>query len=121
MPTEQIGSISILVIKVLGLSCPVDTPILLGDTNTAHMNSRHPKDYATYSKFIPEILEKPDYVRLDSKHNSIEYVKKDPVTEKFVKIAVRKSKSNVYFARSIYTLNSNRVQNFIAKGTLKKV
>lgn len=40
------------------------------------MNSRHPKDYATYSKFIPEILEKPDYVRLDSKDNSIEYVKK---------------------------------------------
>ncbi len=49
MPTEQIGSISILVIKVLGLSCPVDTPILLGDTNTAHMNSRHPKDCLLYT------------------------------------------------------------------------
>ena len=34
---------------------------------------------------------------------------------------VRVSTRNIYYARSLYVLNPNRVKNFIAKGTLKKL
>ena len=39
----------------------------------------------------------------------------------YVKVAVRLSGGGTLFARSLYVLNPNRVQNFIKKGTLKKV
>ena len=121
MPTEQIGVIILAVIKALGLSCPPGTPILMGDTNTAHMQNKHHQDYLLYIKNIREILKTPEYVRLNPKDNSIEYVKLDTHTNKYVKVAIRQSKNGMYFARSMYSLNTNRVQNFIAKGTLKKI
>ena len=34
--------------------------------------------------------------------------------------AVRISSSEIFYARSLYVLNSNRVKNFINKGTLIK-
>ena len=38
----------------------------------------------------------------------------------FVKVAVRVSARGQLFARSVYRLNTNRVLNFIEKGTLKR-
>ena len=43
------------------------------------------------------------------------------INDEYVKVAVRVSASNTYYARSLYILNPNRVKNFIAKGTLKKL
>lgn len=120
MKVPKVGTFSQSVIAVLGLSVTPGTPIYLGESNTAHMQSKHKKDYEKYGSYIPEILNNPDYVRKNPKNDSIEYVKEFRVDGEFVKVAVRISGTGTWFARSIYILNNNRVQNFINKGTLKK-
>lgn len=85
------------------------------------MQNSHPADYAKYGANISDILSSPDYVRVNQKDNSIEYVKEYKVDGDFVKVAVRVSSGGNFYARSLYILNSNRVQSFIAKGTLKKI
>lgn len=83
------------------------------------MKSRHPAEYEKYGVDIPLILSYPDYIGINKKDNSIEYVKEYKIDNEYVEVAVRVSHTNNYFARSIYTLNKNRVKNFITKGTLK--
>ena len=73
-----------------------------------------------YGEYIPLILSAPDYVALNAKDSSIEYVKEVQVNSIYVKVAVRVSARGQLFARSIYRLNTNRVLNFIEKGTLKR-
>lgn len=78
------------------------------------------KDFALYGEYIPLILAAPDYVALNAKDGSIEYVKEVQVNSVYVKVAVRVSARGQLFARSVYRLNTNRVLNFIEKGTLKR-
>ena len=73
-----------------------------------------------YGDDISLIIAKPDYVALN-KDKSIEYVKEYQRDNEFVKVAVKVNLSGNYFARTLYVLNSKRVQDFIAKGTLKKI
>jgi hypothetical protein len=116
----QVGSISAKVITVLGLSVAAGTPIYMGTSNIMHMQQKHPNDYVKYGADIPSILAAPDYVGLNPTDNSIEYVKEYIIDGDFVKIAVRVTASGRFYARSIYTLNRQRVQNFIRKGTLRR-
>lgn len=118
---QKVGKVSARVIQLLGSSLQVDQPIYLGQNNIAHMQSRHPADYAQYGQYIPAILSAPDYVGENPKDGSIEYVKEFQINNEFVKVAVRLSGGGVLYARSLYVLNHNRVMNFIQKGTLKKV
>lgn len=118
---KQIAVITEDVIKILGLTCPINTPIYIGESNINHMKSRHPEDYNMYFSYIGIILTKPDYVRLNPKDDSIEYVRRIEINNKFIKVAVRVTASGSYFARSLYALNTNRVLNFIRKGTLKSL
>lgn len=120
MGQQKVGMISPRVAAVLGLNELAGSPIFLGDTNTAHMMASHPNDFQKYGKEIQNILQSPDYVGVNQKDSSIEYVKEFLVDGDFVKVAVRVSSSGKHFARSLYVLGQNRVQNFIAKGTLKK-
>jgi len=117
---KQVGVLCQRVIDLLGLSMTEGQSILLGESNIAHMVSRHPVDYALYGEYIPLILSTPDYVALNVKDGSIEYVKEVQVDSVFVKVAVRVSARGQLFARSVYRLNTNRVLNFIEKGTLKR-
>lgn len=119
--TQKVGKVSARVISLLGSSLQVDQSIYLGDSNIAHMKRSHPADYAKYGQYIPQILAAPDYVGENPADGSIEYVKNFRVNGEFVKVAVRLSGSGTLYARSLYVLNSNRVRNFICKGTLKKV
>ena len=114
---KQVGILCQRVIDLLGLSMTEGQSILLGESNIAHMVSRHPADYALYGEYIPLILAVPDYVALNAKDGSIEYVKEVQVNSVFVKVAVRVSARGQLFARSVYRLNTNRVLNFIEKGT----
>ena len=116
---QKVGVIKKNVSMLLGLSIPEDEPIYLGSTNIAHMQSSHPEDFKRYGADIITILLNPDYVGLNKRDNSIEYVKEYKINNDFVKVAVRVSKSNRYYARSLYVLNRNRVINFIKKDTLK--
>ena len=117
---KQVGKLSQRVIELLGLTLSEGRSILLGESNIAHMVSRHPEDYALYAEYIPLILSMPDYVALNTKDESIEYVKEVQMDDVYVKVAVRVSARGQLFARSVYRLNTNRAKNFIEKGTLKK-
>ena len=114
---KQVGKLSQRVIEVLGLTLSEGRSILLGESNIAH---RHPEDYALYGEYLPLILSMPDYVALNTKDESIEYVKEVQMDDVYVKVAVRVSARGQLFARSVYRLNTNRAKNFIEKGTLKK-
>lgn len=117
---RTVGEISDQVIQLLGLNENAGTPIYLGETNVQHMMQKHPVDYLKYGDRIPEILSVPDYVGMNPKDGSIEYVKEFIIEGEYVKVAVRISGTGKYYARSLYVLNPNRVHNFIAKGTLKR-
>lgn len=120
MPNKPIAYINKAVIDSLALDCAVDTPIYIGETNIAHIQQKHPRDYEKYHKYIADILTRPDYVGINSANNSLEYVREFQLdNNEFVKVAVRVALSGKFFVRSLYTLNPNRVKNFIAKGTLK--
>lgn len=117
---EKIGVINNRVIQLLKLNIIPDTPVYIGETNDLHMKNKHNCDYSKYRDHISEILNSPDYVGLNQKDNSIEYVKEFIENGEYVKVAVRVSISNNYYARTLYVLNSRRVKNFIDKGTLIK-
>lgn len=61
---KQVGILCQRVIDLLGLSMTEGQSILLGESNIAHMVSRHPADFALYGEYIPLILAAPDYVAL---------------------------------------------------------
>lgn len=116
-----VSSISEHIESLLGISIASDRNIYLGDSNIAHMIRSHPSDYSRYGAHIPSILSSPDYVGINPGDGSIEYIKEFSMDGKFVKVAVRISAGNKYYARSIYSLNNNRVNNFIRDGKLIKV
>ncbi|MCH4157673.1 MAG: hypothetical protein LKF34_03615 [Acidaminococcaceae bacterium] len=118
---SEIGVFSQTVITTLGLTIAPGTPIYLGQSNIIHMKSKHLEDYLKYEAYITDILSNPDYVAINRKDSSIEYVKLFLTNSEYVKVAVRVSTNGIYYARSLYVLNAKRVQNFITAGTLKPV
>jgi len=118
---QRVGRITPRVKALLELSCHDNAPIYMGAANIAHMQTEHPKAYAKYGALIPQILRAPDYVGKNPKDNSIEYVKEFLTERDYVKVAVRVSAGGTFFARTLYVLQPNRVNNFIQKGTLKRV
>ena len=117
----KVGFFSAKVINALGLDIKPGTPIYLGESNITHIQRSHPAEYNDYLTEIPNILDSPDYVGINTKDDSIEFVKEYKQGNDFLKVAVRVTVSGKYYARSIYILNPNRVSNYIAKGTLKPV
>lgn len=117
---KQVGKLSKRIIDALQLPYVADTPIFIGDSNINHMQNNHPYDFDIYFEEIPNIIASPDYVSLN-KDKSIEYVKEYKRDNNFVKVAVRISTTGKLFARTLYTLNTKRVMDYIAKGTLKKI
>lgn len=122
MNTICIGSIKQEIINILGLAgINANSPIFLGESNIQHMENKHNSVYHKYKSKIPLIIDAPDYVGINPKDSSIEYVKEFELDNEFVKVAVRVSTNGNYFARSMYVLNNNRVQNFIDKNFLKPI
>ena len=118
---KRIGFFSSNVIRTLGLDIPAGTPIYIADSNIEHMKTSHPEDYEKYGNELQNIIANPDYVGKNTKDDSIEFTKEYFINGEYVKVAVRVSAQNTYYARSMYVLNPNRVKNFIEKGTLKKL
>ena len=113
-----IGCIEDRVLELLDLEAPDDFNIYIGEQNIAHMRDEHPYDYEKYGCDIETIIANPDYVGY---HNdSIEYVKEYKVDDEYVKVAVRVSLSGKYYARTLFTLNKERVETSIEKGLLLK-
>ena len=121
MNQSKIGKISKHLSMVLERPDLAEKDVFLGSSNIMHMKSSHPQDYLLYHSYIQEIVFSPDYACINSKDGSIELVKEFKIGLEYVKLAIRLSSSGTLYARSLYRLNNNRVKNFIAKGTLKKV
>ena len=117
---KKIGCFSADVIHTLDLNIPIGTPIYISESNIEHMKTSHPEDFQKYGCDIEHIIAHPDYVGRNNKDDSIEFTKEYVIDGEYVKVAVRVTTNNIYYARSIYVLNPNRVRNFIQKGTLIK-
>lgn len=121
---EIVGTFSVDVVDILSKhsikkDIPEEgTPIYLGQSNIEHMKKSHPSDYEKYGDDIKLILADPDYIGINKKDNSIEFVKEYLLEEEFVKVAVRISMGGNFYARSLYILNNRRIENFIKNGTL---
>lgn len=117
-PIEIVGEVTDRVVSLLGITPAEDRKIYLGRTNIIHMKADHPDAFEKYGHEISSILSSPDYIRL-STNNSIEYVKEFLLNGEYVKVAVRLSGGSRYYARTLYVLNSGRVENFVRNGELK--
>ncbi|AQQ55570.1 PBECR3 domain-containing polyvalent protein [Planococcus lenghuensis] len=120
MPHE-IGKVDEIVIRILNLSLETDTPIFIGETNLQHMKDEHPEDFMKYGNKISEILQSPDFVAKHPRKDSIEFIKKyyDEEVEDYVLVAVRATKSNIHFARTLFVMADEKVVQYNAKEALK--
>ena len=113
---EKIGKISLDVINLLDLPLAEAVPIYIGVTNIAHMASEHSYEFNRFYDKLPYIISEADYVRLKREDNSIEHIKS---FGKYVKLAVRIAGDGSYYARSLYFIETNRVERLVKKGELK--
>lgn len=121
MSAEIIGYFTQSVLNTLQLSnVKNNTPILLGSSNVEHIKKRHPYEYSKYFDQIPDIISAPDYVGINPDH-SISFVKEFCINSEYVKVAVRISTNGVFFAKSLYILNTCNAKRYISKGTLKRL
>lgn len=119
--TKVIGKIDEKVIQLLGRSIKTNTNILIGDTNIDHMKKEHPQDYEKYGDQIDDILTNPDYVANHPKNNSIQYIKVYKNTdEDHVLVAIRVTGKGQWFARSLFVMSDEKVNNYRRKNALKK-
>ena len=116
----KVGEINQRVIDLLKLNIEAGTPIFMGKSNIEHMIQSHPSDYEAYSQSIPDIIETPDYIGVNPKDKSIEYVKVFIIQNESVKVAVRVSHGGLYYARTIYARDITKMERFISKGYLIK-
>jgi len=114
----EVGKISLDVIKLLDLSLTEDTLIYVGESNIAHMSKEHSYEFNRFYQRLSSIISTADYVRLKQDDGSIEYVK---FFGKYLKLAIRVAGDGYYYARSLYFIETDRVENLIKKGELKKL
>lgn len=116
MNPKQVGIIDEKTINLLGLSLPLGTPILLGESNINHMKESHPEAYDKYFSHLEEILAAPDYVNFNPKDGSIKYIK---TIDEHVVIGVRVSTKGNAFARTIFTFEEWKFKQYADGGYLK--
>ena len=119
---DKIGKFSKKIIDLLNLNIPENTEIYIGNQNREHMEKKHSHDYYYYHHLLPNIISNPDYVGIEPKNNSIEYIKEvsiDPSV--IIKIAIRVSSNGKYFIRTMYNISDHKIQSALNKGYLFKV
>lgn len=119
---DKIGKFSKKIIDLLNLNIPENTEIYIGNQNREHMEKKHSHDYYYYHHLLPNIISNPDYVGIEPKNNSIEYIKEvsiDPSV--IIKIAIRVSSNGKYFVRTMYNISDHKIQRALNKGYLFKV
>jgi len=114
----EIGKISLEVIGLLGLSLSEDTTIYVGVSNIAHMAKEHSYEFNRFYDKMSFIISTADYVRLKEEDGSIEYIKS---FGRYLKLAVRIAGDGKYYARSLYFVERDRIENLLRKGKLKKL
>jgi hypothetical protein len=118
---EKIGIITKAVIEILKLDIKENSPIFVSDGNYKHMCDKHPKDFEKYYMHIPEIIRDPNYVGINPKDSSLEYVKEFKINYEFVKTAIRISCNGIFFVRSMYSISPSKSTEFLRIGRFKKL
>lgn len=119
---DKIGKFSKKIIDLLNLDIPENTEIYIGNQNREHMEKKHSHDYYYYHHLLPNIIENPDYVGIEPKNNSIEYIKEVSIDPNvIIKIAIRVSSNDKYFVRTMYNISDHKIQSALNKGYLFKV
>ena len=105
---KQIGIVNKKVIQLLDLKYTKELPIIIGESNLAHMQKEHPKDFEKYGNNIEDIINNPTYVALNPNQNSIEYIKEYKIDDEFVLVAVRVTNNGTMFARTLFVLTDRK-------------
>lgn len=121
LDVKQIGVVGEEIVNMFHLCINPFAPIFMGDSNILHMKSAHPDDYLQYGEGIEHILAFPHYVGINPKDKSFEYVRIFKEKIVYIKLAIRPTKSEKYFARSLYHLPTDKMLEYISSGTLKRV
>lgn len=106
---KKIGVFSAQLIEILELNIPAGTPIYIADSNIEHIKTSHPDNFAQYGSELSNIIANPDYVEKSAKNDSIEFTKEYYINGEYVKVAVRISTHNIYYARSMYVLTAAKI------------
>lgn len=117
-----VGLINQNIIDLLNLpETDIGKQIMYGESNEAHMKSRHFDDFNKYGSQIELIIAEPDYVYSDSSKNSVEFVKQfyDVNTCEHVLVAVRATGSGTFFARTLFVMSDEKVNSYKERGFLK--
>ena len=118
---KKIGAFKKEIIDLLGLNIAADTPIYVGDQNIEHMQNRHPAEFEKYFFRIEEIIDDPDYVGVNEKNKSVDYVKLFMVDTEYVQVSVRVNATGIHNARTLFLLMTYKAERYIEQGTLKPV
>lgn len=113
---NQIGKLNKRVIDLLGLDYKEGQPIIIGDSNIAHMQRQHPNDYNKYGKNISNIINHPTYVAKNPNQGSIEYIKQYKVNNEYVLVAVRISGKGNFFAKTLFTMTQRKIDIYLKNG-----
>lgn len=104
---RPVGWISQDVIEITGTGWAVGDRIFLGDDNIEHMKNAHEDDYIA----VPDFLAKhPNKV-------SVEYIK--IFGADYVLVAVRGSSTGTLYVRTLFVMNSVKVDVYRKRGYLK--
>lgn len=115
---KKIGVFTQNIIDLLRLDIEAGTAIYVGDQNIDHMKSRHPVEYEIYFPRISEIIDSPDYVCVNQKNQSIDYVKLFELNGEYIQVSVRVSAGGVYYAKTLFLLMTYKAERYIEQGTL---
>ena len=117
-----VGSLTPAIIKLLGLHRePCD--IILWEDRFDYIH-KHITDFKSHASFercianIPEIIAAPDYVGIHPTKGSIEYIKR---VDELTIVAVRLKPKGDLALRTVFPLTEAQLQDYLQKGTVKKI
>jgi uncharacterized protein (UPF0254 family) len=116
--TMKLGEFTAEVIEKLNLDITIGSGIYIGTSNILHMSRKHPYEFDNFFDKIPLIISSADYVRRRNNDGTIEYIK---LFGKHLKLAIRIAGDGEYYTRSLYFVETNRIENLLKKGELKRL
>lgn len=119
--TIVIGNLDKFIIDIFDLDFKAEQPIYIGESNLSHMKSEHPGDFEAYGGKIKEIINNPDYIAKhpQKKNSAIEYIKVyKNKNDEYVLVAVRATGKGTLFARTLFVMDSEKVEKYKNKNAL---
>ncbi|MFW6229882.1 MAG: PBECR2 nuclease fold domain-containing protein [Halanaerobium sp.] len=114
---DYVGELKEEIIELFNLPFK-NTDIYIGGTNKKHIRKKHKKEFDKYLDKLPEIINNPTYVGVYPSQGGIEFIKK---YEDNVMVAVRASKKDVLYVRSVYCITEDKVERYLENESIKKI